>query len=225
MGVQRETQMEKRSPIYVTLEGVDCAGKTTLAANLCETLPRRGISAAIKAEFIHVDRPVDLIDEALSKSIFISEGFRYGARSAFYYMAFAESLTWPAHHCCDVLLGDRGLDSLCVYQGSFASGRGGQFDPVAAVAALEQLHREMRFPCPDLTLLLVMDERTITRRFAERHDRPPTARETRTLLDLQRMYGRLANAFDRFRVLDANSTHEAVAQEAVSVVCNRLSDG
>src|SRR4051812_8291429 len=124
MGVQGQTQMDRKRPIYVTLEGIDSSGKTTLAASLSKKLPALGISVTCRAEFPRSDEfEAALLHEALSKSIFISESFRYGPQSAFFYMAFVDSLTWPERTLSELIIGDRGPDSLCVYQGYFASGK------------------------------------------------------------------------------------------------------
>src|SRR5262249_51623442 len=107
-----------RIPFYLTIEGVDAVGKTTLASAMQDYYKTSGTRAVIKPEFPTAREIAAPIDDALRHSIFVSEGFAGGPAGAFFFMAYAEMTAMTNVPTADVIVGDRGLDSVCLYQGA-----------------------------------------------------------------------------------------------------------
>lgn len=202
---------------YLTIEGVDAVGKTTLASALRAHFEAAGRRAVVKPEFPSAPEVALPIDDALKRSIFIGEGFAGGPAAAFFFMAYAESLAIDGLPPADLIVGDRGLDSLCLYQGPAICGRD-RFDVVAVVSAMEALYSSLSLRIPERTLLLVLPAAQLPGRFASRNGRPPTHAELEHLVWLQEEFVRVASQRPRFRVVDAQGDPETVLQKAVHAV-------
>ena len=206
--------------LFVSCEGVDCVGKTVLVTCLLDGLRRRGLRVAVKEEFARQAAVREPIRDALTRSLFISEGFSGGPVPALAFMLYADvanlSATLSENQRWDVLLADRALDSVAVYQGIFAG-----LDPPALlrlVDHLEEIYALLRLPIPDLTLLLRSSPERIAERFRKRYGRELRADEARHLAALDRMYGMLATSKSRYRVVDADRGKEEIATEAIDAV-------
>ena len=202
---------------YLTIEGVDAVGKTTLASALRSHYEVAGRRTVVKPEFPSAPEVVLPINDALKRSIFIGEGFAGGPAAAFFFMAYAESLAIDVLPPADLIVGDRGLDSLCLYQGPAICGRD-RFDALAAVSAMEALYSSLCLRIPDRTLLLVLPPAQLPGRFERRNGRMPTHAELAHLVWLQEEFVRVAAQRPRFRVVDAQGDPETVLQKAVHAV-------
>jgi thymidylate kinase len=205
-------------PGYVTIEGVDAVGKTTLVEGLREHYKTAGVRIAAKPEFPTSPRIATLIDEALQKSIFIGDGFTGGPAAAFFFMFYAEMSAIAAlAPQADLIIGDRGLDSLCLYQGMSVRGRR-TFQADEVVRATELLYRSLGLRLPERTLLLTLPVTQLPVRFHKRNRRSPTPEELSQLVWLQEQFLSVAAQLPRFCVLDANTTAALLLREAIATI-------
>lgn len=205
-------------PRYITLEGIDAVGKTTLLNRLRSHYESRGQQVCIKPEFPLSQDIAAPINDALARSIFIAEGFASGPAAAFFFMLHAEMVAiadLPRQPC--MLIGDRGLDSLCLYQGAFIADRA-LFQPERTVSALESLYASLGLPIPDRTLLLTLPATALSSRFAKRNGRSPTPQELAQLLWLQEQFEAVAAYKSRFVVLDVQDDPDSVLNRAVRAI-------
>jgi dTMP kinase len=202
----------------ITIEGLDGAGKTTLAAALREEIGRRGIDVTLLREPGGAELPERI--RALVKD----PGLEIGARAeALLYAAaraqLVEEEAEPLLAAGRWLLLDRFVDSSLAYQGA---GRGLGLEAVAAIN---------RFAtgglAADRTLLLALPPavgraRQAGRGAADRLERSSDAFFAR----VAEAYERLAAAEpQRVRVLDASAPPEQVLSAALAAVADLLSDG
>jgi thymidylate kinase len=214
--------MKGGASYVASFEGIDCTGKTVLVARLSQLLERRGISHAIKPE-LPADRLVEEeFEAALGRSIFFSRGFAPGPIAALFFMLYAEA-RYPVDRRdpARVLLADRSVDSLAVYQGYFALGAAG-FDPLPLVRALEPLYALAGLPLPERTFLLTAPIGVVDRRFNGRYGRGLSSEESAVLTELQKAYEELARRQPRFHLLDADRLPEGIAEEALAVILSDL---
>jgi dTMP kinase len=192
----------------VTIEGLDGAGKTTLAAGLARELPDAlllrepgGVAAAERIRELVKDPGLTVGPRA--------EALLYAAARA----QLVDEALRPALDEGRLVLLDRFVDSSLAYQGA---GRGLGVEDVAAINAFGT--GGIR---PDLTLLLRLDPETGRARQAGRGEAPD-----RLELAGDEFFDRIARAYDalaaaepgRFVVLDASAPPEEVLGEALGAM-------
>ena len=144
-----------RSGLFVTLEGVDGSGKSTMAASLAEALGGDGWPVTVTREpggspVAERVREV-LLDPAATGMAWATEVLLYLASRAEHVAATIR----PALDRGEVVICDRFLDSTLAYQGW---GRCVQDDPDQAVELIREANRlATRGLEPELTLLLDID--------------------------------------------------------------------
>jgi dTMP kinase len=196
----------------ITLEGIDGAGKTTLASGLASRFPRLvllrepgGVELAERVRTLVKD-PALAVDPR-------AEALLYAAARA---QLVAEALVPTLENGTDVLL-DRFVDSSLAYQGA-ARGLG-----VEDVAAIN------RFATggltPDLTLLLRVDPQVGRARQADRGGKADRLEQEGVdfFRSIAAAYDELAAAEpERWVVLDATEPPDAVLAAAAGAVRDRL---
>src|SRR5438270_3886035 len=192
----------------VTIEGLDGAGKTTLAAGLAQALP----------DAVLLREPGGVQASERVRALVKDPSLRIGARAeALLYAAaraqLVEERVRPALDRGELVLLDRFVDSSLAYQGA---GRG---LGVEAVAAINEFGTGgLR---TDLTLLLRIDPVAGRARQAgrgESPDRPAPAEDA--------LFARIATAYDelaaaepeRFRILDARRAPDDLVAEALRAI-------
>jgi dTMP kinase len=198
----------------ITIEGIDGAGKTTLAASLLPRLAARaarvellrepgGVEASERIRALVKDRTLTLAPRA--------EALLYAAARA----QLVDERVRPLLDDGAVVLLDRFVDSTLAYQGA---GRG---LGVPEMGALNELATGgLR---PDRTLLLRVDPRLGRERLRERGE--PADRLER---EDHAFYARIAAAYDelareepgRIRVLDAGRTAAQVLDQALAALAD-----
>jgi dTMP kinase len=198
----------------ITIEGLDGAGKTTLALGLADALRAGGRSVEVLREPGGVEvseRIRALVKDPSLRVDARAEALLYAAARA---QLVAERLS-PLLEAGTWVLLDRFVDSSLAYQGA---GRGLGVDEVRAINAFGT--GGLR---PDRTLLLRVDRATRAARQAVRGEAPDRLeREGDGFFDaIGAAYDELAAAEpDRFRVLDASASPEAVLAAARAAIAD-----
>jgi dTMP kinase len=200
------------SGTLITLEGIDGAGKTTLARGLRDALTARGIDAHLLRE------PGGVATAERIRELVRDPGLRIGARAeALLYAAaraqLVEELLAPLLDAGGLVLLDRFVDSSLVYQGD------GRELGVEAVRAVNRFGTGGL--SPERTLLLELDPALARARSADRLGAPDRIeREARDFFERTAAgYRALADAEpERIRVLDASRPAPAVLAAALEAI-------
>jgi len=205
---------------FITLEGGEGAGKSTLARALSERLIAAGLKARTTREPGGSPKA-----EAIREMILAGQVRDYGPFAEALMFSAAridhiDSLIRPALERGEWVICDRFIDSTRVYQGVL-----GQLDRVV-LAELEAV--TISGLMPELTLILDLDPEIGLARAARRR-RPGEAIdrfEGETLAfhrNLRQAYRDIASAEpQRCAVLDATQPPEALAETAWHILCERL---
>ena len=157
----------------ITIEGIDGAGKTTLAIGLLDALAARGIEIGLLREpggVAAAERIRELVIDPDCDVTARAEALLYAAARA----QLVEEAIEPQLAAGRWLLLDRFIDSSLAYQG------GGRRLGIDAVRAINEF--AIRTARPDRTLLLMIDQRSRAAACARaRGARPPRARAGRLL--------------------------------------------
>jgi dTMP kinase len=200
----------------ITIEGIDGAGKTTLAASLRDVLAERGIDVQLLRE------PGGVAAAERVRALVKDPAVRIGARAeALLYAAARAQLVEEAlepllARGAWVLL-DRFVDSSLAYQGA---GRGLGVEPVRAVNEFATGGRR-----PDRTLLLMIDP-SLGR--ARSHARGKEA--DRLELESQEFFDRVSRAYselaeqapERVRPIDAARPAPEVLEAALEAIADLI---
>lgn len=205
-----------RTGKLVTIEGLDGAGKTTLAQALAGRLKRDGVQVLLLREPGGVplsERIRALVQDPDGEVCPRAEALLYAAARA----QLVEQLLLPALHQGQLVLLDRFLDSSLAYQGG---GRG---------LGMQQVREVNLFAtgglAPDRTLLLRVSPRAGRDRQDGRGERPD-----RLEREDGAFFATVANAYEqlarqepqRIRVIDAEQDPEAVLRDALCALADIL---
>jgi dTMP kinase len=198
----------------ITIEGIDGAGKTTLATGLAEALRARGAAVTPLRE------PGGVAAAERIRTLVKDPGLQVGPRAeALLYAAaraqLVEEALAPALARGEWVLLDRFVDSSLAYQGA---GRALGVEAVAAINAFATGGL-----APDRTLLLRIDPALGRARQDDRGEAPD-----RLEREHDDFFAAIAAAYDalaaaepeRFRVLDAGASPEAVLAAALAALAD-----
>jgi len=202
--------------VLVTIEGLDGAGKTTLARGLLDALRARGVDAELLRE------PGGVAAAERIRTLVKDPDLHVGARAeALLYAAaraqLVEEALAPALARGDWVLLDRFVDSSLAYQGT---GRALGIEQVRAVNAFATGGLQ-----PDRTLLLRIDPALSRARQDGRGEAPD-----RLEREADDFFAAIAAAYDelaaaepqRIRTLDASADAPAVLAQALSALADLL---
>jgi dTMP kinase len=200
----------------ITIEGIDGAGKSTLAAGLIEALAQRGVQAVLLREPGGVrtaERIRELVHDPAATIGARAEALLYAAARA----QLVEEALEPLLAAGKLVVLDRFVDSSLAYQGA---GRDLGIDAVAAINAFGTGGL-----VPDRTLLLRIDPAAGRARFVER-GAPPDRLEQQPAP----FFARVAAGYDalaaseggRIRIIDADQPPAAVLAEALAAIGDLL---
>ena len=195
----------------ITIEGLDGAGKTTLATGLLEALHGRAIAAALLREPGGVKAAEDIRALVKDPAAHISpraEALLYAAARA----QLVEEALEPLLERGTWVLLDRFVDSSLAYQGA---GRGLGIEPVRAINEFATGGL-----APDLTLLVRVDPRVGRERSRGR------GAQDRLELESDGFFDRIARAYDalaraepqRIVTIDGDQPPPAVLADAVAAL-------
>jgi dTMP kinase len=201
----------------ITIEGIDGAGKSTLAAGLVDMLGQRGVQATLLREPGGVrtaERIRELVHDPAATIGARAEALLYAAARA----QLVEEALEPLLAAGRLVLLDRFVDSSLAYQGA---GRDLGIDAVAAINAFATGGL-----VPDRTLLLRIDPAAGRARSAERGT-PPDRLEQQP----DAFFARIAAAYDalaasdgdRIRVINADQPPPAVLADALAAIGDLVS--
>jgi len=202
--------------VLITIEGIDGAGKTTLAGALSGALRERGISTQLVREPGGValsERLRELLADTHLRIAPQAEALLYAAARA----QLVQELLLPLLEEVDVVLMDRFADSSLAYQGA---GRGLGIEQVRALNDFATAGLR-----PHRTLLLAL-EPELARARLDGEGRLPDRLEHEPgafFAEIASAYELLAEAEpDRFAVLDASAPSGAVLAAALDAVADLL---
>ncbi|WP_210435200.1 hypothetical protein [Saccharopolyspora sp. ASAGF58] len=210
-------------PLWVSVEGINGIGKTTAA---------RALSASLDGRCLLLDELTDQAGDTLpgrvisalaaDDDVFLRTGYPVVETLALLALKVREAerlAAIPAPPEVEVVIEDRGVDSVAVYQAAILSAQVSGADPTdIARHVLATVSRWRRLP--DATVLLTGDREVCTRRFADRIGRTLAPRDLRVIEQAEFLYtGLAAVETDRYTVIDATGKPaEAVADEVGAVV-------
>jgi dTMP kinase len=200
----------------ITIEGIDGAGKTTLAAGLLESLRARGLDVVLLREPGGVGAAERIREVVTDPDLHVTartEALLYAAARA----QLVEEAIEPQLTAGRWLLLDRFIDSSLAYQG------GGRELGIDAVRAINEF--AIRTAHPDRTLLLVVDERLGRSRSLARPGSPD-----RLEREQDEFFERTAAAYEqlwsedpgRIRRLDASQPPDQVLAAALDELADLL---
>lgn len=204
---------------FITLEGVEGAGKSTLAQSLAAALRMRGLEVVLTREpggtpLAEQIRRVALARQGEKVSAVAETLLMFAARAI-----HLDNLVRPALQRGAWVLCDRFTDATRAYQGG---GRGQHAGFIETLAAA--VHGDL---VPDRTLLLDLPVATGLARARARGGGDLSDRFESEALQfferVQRRYGELAQAEpQRFRVLDATQSQDALAAAGLGALADLL---
>ncbi|MBQ6478796.1 MAG: dTMP kinase [Erysipelotrichaceae bacterium] len=203
---------------FITFEGPDGSGKTTVATAVCEELKKRGY------EVIHTREPGGIeISEKIRNIILDPENTMMDAKTeALLYAASRRQhlveKVFPALEAGKIVICERFLDSSLAYQGY---GRQLGFDEVLEINlfAIDRTY-------PDLTVYLDVDEkvgldRLSDRSFKDRLDQESIDFHHRVSQGYQEVLRRFK---DRIRIVDASRSREEVIGDSLNLILGLIND-
>ena len=205
--------------LFITFEGPDGSGKTTVATAVCERLQQQGY------EVVHTREPGGIeISEEIRNIILDPKNTAMDARTeALLYAASRRQhlveKVFPATKAGKIVICERFLDSSLAYQGY---GRQLGFDEVLSINlfAIENTY-------PDMTIYLDVDEevglaRLKDRSFKDRLDQESIEFHHRVSEGYKEVLRRFK---DRIEIIDASKDKETVIEESLKKILTLINNG
>jgi dTMP kinase len=205
--------------LFITFEGPDGSGKTTVATAVCERLQKQGY------EVVHTREPGGIeISEEIRNIILDPKNTAMDARTeALLYAASRRQhlveKVFPATKAGKIVICERFLDSSLAYQGY---GRQLGFDEVLSINlfAIENTY-------PDMTIYLDVDEevglaRLKDRSFKDRLDQESIEFHHRVSEGYKEVLRRFK---DRIEIIDASKDKETVIEESLKKILTLINNG
>ena len=205
--------------LFITFEGPDGSGKTSVATAVCERLTKQGY------EVVHTREPGGIeISEEIRNIILDPKNTAMDARTeALLYAASRRQhlveKVFPAMKEGKIVICERFLDSSLAYQGY---GRQLGFDEVLSINlfAIENTY-------PDMTIYLDVDEeiglsRLANRSFKDRLDQESIDFHHRVSEGYREVLKRFA---DRIKIVDASKDKETVIEESMKRILELINNG
>ncbi len=212
-------------PLWVSVEGLNGVGKTEAI---------RAVSAQLAPACLRLDEVTDAAGESMAGAViaalsrrgdvFLRSGHPASETLALLALKVREHelLTRAPARATDLILEDRGPDTVAVYQAAILAAADPREDPVALARRIQHTAALFR-PAPDVTILMLEDKAVATRRFAARYGLTLRGEDFALIDRVEALYGALAAAeSDRFVILDVTGYTRAQAAHALGDLCRRL---
>lgn len=199
------------SGLFITFEGGECSGKTTIIQAVCEALEKRNISYISTREPGGIDIAEQIrsiiLDVRNTKMTEETEALLYAASR----MQHLKERVIPAIKRGDIVICDRFLDSSLAYQG---------YARKLGMEAILKINHFALSHLPDLTLFIDVEPEVALKRLANRNksDR----------LDLENLefhqnvydgYDKVCKMYpDRIKRIDGNRPLDVIVEECISIV-------
>lgn len=192
---------------FITVEGIDGCGKTTVSRFMSDWLKSKGY------EVIYAVEPTrtwvgDCVKRGFSElSSAFAEALLFMADRAEHSLQIRD---WISEG--KIVVSDRYVDSTFAYQGASLRGQGFE-------NAVEWL-REASTPyilVPDLTILLLLDPEISLERIARR-PRKAKFENLDFLVEVDRVYRVLAESEERYRAVDASQSLDEVKENVIRIL-------
>jgi thymidylate kinase len=204
--------------ILFSLEGVEASGKTSVLNETISLLRAQHVICAPRVEFPPIPELLAPIETAMQKSIFVSEHFAGGPVAALFFMLAADcAATRPASDEVAVVIAERGIDSIGIYQKYFIE-LVRPIAPSTLIADIEHFYRRLFQPIPIATFVLVASEQTVCQRFRARNGRHFTRDELAVVRHFMKDYNSLILSGGRYIQVDA----EVSVFESASYISRRI---
>ncbi len=194
-----------QAPLWVSLEGIEGVGKTHLAGQLATRLGSRCLLVSEVTDHDPATVPGQIV-AALSAcgDVFLRTGHPLTETFALLALkvhAYGQ-VTAALGKGLEIVLEDRGPDTVAVYQAAILQPSGSLTDTSELAQRISTVAARWR-PFPDLTLLLTDDLEVCAERFAQRIGRPLQPGERTLMTRAAELYPLLAAAQpDRYAVID-----------------------
>lgn len=188
---------------WVSVEGPNGVGKTHLATALATRL---GPGARLLSELTDIGGqtlPGQVIEALASGQSFLRTGHPLTETFALLALkAHEHEMVARLPHPPSIVLEDRGVDTVAMYQAPILLGPGASDDEAWRLAQGVYSAAEVWQPAPDLTLLILDDLQTCVGRYEQREGHPMAGDERALVAQATRLYQRQAvHEPDRFRVV------------------------
>jgi dTMP kinase len=205
-------------PLRVSVEGINGVGKTSAAQKAAALLGARGVL---------LDELTDQVNDVLPSRViatlsgtgdpFLRTGHPVVETLALLALQVRKTERLTGQHLAgvDVILEDRGVDSVAVYQAAILCSA---YPAARPEQVARRILADARRWCvlPDKTLLLTGDPEVCTQRFGHRIERPLSAQDAHLITEIDRLYRVMADDDpQRYIVLDVA---DLSPQETVGVV-------
>jgi dTMP kinase len=201
---------EKRSR-FITVEGIDGCGKTTISRFIFEWLESKGF------DVIYTVEPTgtwvgDCVKRGFSElSSPFAEALLFMADRAEHSLQIGK---WISEG--KIVVSDRYVDSTFAYQGASLESEGLE----NAVKWLKEASVPYIF-VPDLTLLLLLDPATSLERISSR-PRKTKFENLDFLVEVDKVYRNLSESEERFRVVDASQSLDEVKENVIGILKSEI---
>lgn len=213
--------LQHRVPLFITLEGIDCCGKTTQAKALarhmetCSFQPVLthepggtlfGEKMKVLLQFVSLDSEKN-ISPTTELLLFLADRIEH-----------TSNIIKPALEVGATVICDRFIDSSIAYQG-IAMGIGEEL--------VQILHDVFNFPTPDLTFILDLpiDEaaKRMTHRKIPLSNYEMKINTTNLANDIRNAYIKIANQkIKRYHLIDATLNQDEITKQIIKIIHNYL---
>lgn len=197
--------------LFITFEGGECSGKTTIIKQLCKALEERGIS------YISTREPggIDIAEQIRSIILDVKNTAMTEETEALLYaasrMQHLKERVIPALNRGDIVICDRFLDSSLAYQG---------YARKLGIDAILKINHFALDYLPDLTLFIDVTPEVALKRLANRNKSDRLDLENLKFhQDVYDGYDKVCNLYkDRIKRIDGNRPLEVIVEECISIV-------